>query len=975
MNRLLLLFACILLCTLQASAQKTIYGSLKGKVTDSTGRQPLADATISVMSLKDSSSTAYATADAKGNFEVKGIEGGSYRLLISFEGYQYVRKNFSITTDKQVVDVGTITMENKSTTLQEVIVERPPISVKKDTVEYHAGSFKTKPNEDVEGLLKKLPGVQVERDGTVKTQGETVQKVYVDGKEFFGTDPKLATKNLTADMVESVQVYDDMSEQAKFTRIDDGSRQKVMNIKLKKDKKNGYFGKLNVGGGTDKRYDNSLSFNSFKGSTQLSVIGAVNNTNKQGFSFTDVISTMGGFGGGGGGGFGGGGGGSFGGGGGGGMGGGMGQMIATRGGIAGLGFGGSSNGITTSVSTGVNYRDAWGSKIDVSGSYFLSHTKNDAVQNVHKQTFFANDSTTFTNSDKVSQNQNTNHRFNLRFEYRIDSLNSILYTPSFNVQHSEGFSNTIDSVQSAQGANKYLALTGKSYNDNNRDGISLSNNLLYRRRLNKPGRTFTLGWNGTYNHSDGEGNNISPQTLYKSDGTVLSTYLSQNNHSNQVTNSNSNVLSTSYTEPVGNNKIIEVNYAYSNTQSRSDKKTYDYNPVSDKYDLPNALQTNYFTNSSVYNRVGGNFRVQEKKYNYQLGGSVQFTTLESHLYGVNSTKDSIAIKRNYTNFSPNASFNYNPRMGTNLRFNYRGRTNQPSSSQLQDVEDRSNPQNIKTGNPGLKQEFAHNLNVSYNTFKLANFQFMAVNFNGSLTQNKIVNSISTLGQGAQLTRPVNLDGAFTVSGFFTYGKTMRKLKGGNINATTLVLLNHDVSLLEGRRNNSNGWVLTQSLGINYNHNQIDFGFNGSLTYNNTNYSLQPNLNAAYYTQVYSPEFTYTFFKSLLLSTDLDYTITSGLSSGYNQSVPYWNASVALQVFKKKDGEIKLAVYDILNQNKSLTRSTGENYIQDTRANVLQRYVMLSFTYNLRKGSQQQGNPMQMLPKQFQKGMKNMRIMN
>ena len=235
-------------------------------------------------------------------------------------------------------------MERKSTTLQEVIVERPPISVKKDTVEYNASAFKTKPNEDVEGLLKKLPGVQVDRDGTVKSQGETVQKVYVDGKEFFGTDPKLATKNLTADMVESVQVFDDMSDQAKFTKIDDGSRQKAMNIKLKKDKKNGYFGKINVGGGTDNRYDNNLSFNRFKGNRQVSLIGAVNNTNKQGFLFlissapwavlamadrgavadravalvaAVVVLDHGG-------------GGTPGG----------GQMVATRGGIAGLGFGG-----------------------------------------------------------------------------------------------------------------------------------------------------------------------------------------------------------------------------------------------------------------------------------------------------------------------------------------------------------------------------------------------------------------------------------------------------------------------------------------------------------------------------------------------------------------------------------------------------------------------------------------------------------
>lgn len=971
MNRIILLILLLAVAALPLMAQKNITGTLRGKVLDTIGKQSMEDATISLMDLKDSSSYAYTVVNDKGVFEMKGIEEGRYRLLISFGGYRNVSRVFAITKEKNNIDVGTIFMERRSETLQEVIVERPPITIKKDTIEYNASSFKTKPNEDVEGLLKKLPGVQVDRDGTVKSQGETVQKVYVDGKEFFGTDPKLATKNLTADMVESVQVFDDMSDQAKFTKIDDGSRQKALNIKLKKDKKNGYFGKISLGAGTDDRYDNTLSFNRFTGSRQVSLIGAVNNTNKQGFSFSDIISTMGGFGNGGpGGGLGGGNGGGPGG----GLpGGGVGQLVATRGGIAGLGFGGSSNGVTSSISTGLNYRDSWGSKIDVSGSYFLSHTNNNATQNIFKQTFYPDDSTTNSNDDKISQNHNTNHRFNLRFEYRIDSMNSILYTPSFTVQRSGGFSNDTSSVYSLKnGQQQYLALAGKTYNDNDRDGINLNNNLLYRRRLNKTGRTFTLGWSNAYSHSNGDGSNNSPQVLFTPVGDTLSTYLSQNYKSTQKTNSDNNVISASYTEPIGKNKLIELNYAYTNNQNNSDKKTNNFDTLSGKYETINPQQTNYFTNSFISNRIGTNFRLQKKRYNFQLGGSMQFAALESHVFNNGSSKDSV-IKRNYINFNPNANFNFSPKAGQNFRLNYRGKTNQPSTTQLQNVLDVSDPTNIKSGNPDLKQEFVHNLNMGYNKFKLANFQFIAFNVNASLTQNKIANSIDTLQKGVQLTKPVNMNGAHNASVFFTYGKTMRKLKGGNINATTFVTYNKDVSLLYKEKNFTNGWILTQSLGINYNHKQVDFGFNGSLTYNSTKYSLQSNLNSDYYIQTYSPEFSYTFFKSLIASTDLDYTINSGLSAGYNQSIAYWNASLALQVFKKKDGEIKLGVYDILNQNKSLTRTTGDNYIQDTRTNVLKRYLMLTFTYNFKKGSSQNnGMP---IPKQFQRGMRNMRIMN
>jgi outer membrane receptor protein involved in Fe transport len=258
--------------------------------------------------------------------------------------------------------------------------------------------------------------------------------------------------------------------------------------------------------------------------------------------------------------------------------------------------------------------------------------------------------------------------------------------------------------------------------------------------------------------------------------------------------------------------LVELNYAYTNTQSSSDKQTNNYDTLSGEYKIPNVQQTNYFKNSFISNRVGANFRVQEKKYNYQLGGSVQFTTLESHVFNNGSTKDSV-INRNYVNFNPNANFNYNPKAGQNLRFNYRGRTNQPSTSQLQNVQDVSNPQNIKTGNPDLKQEFAHNLNIGYNKFNIFNFQFLAFNVNTSLTQNKIVNSIDTLGRGVQLTRPINMNGAGNASLFFTYGKTMKKLKGGNINATTFILYNRDVSLLYKKiipmdLSSPNRWALT-----------------------------------------------------------------------------------------------------------------------------------------------------------------------
>ncbi len=975
MKQILLSGILVLLVFTSALAQKNINGIIRGKLVDSVGKQSLAEATVSVLDKKDSSAVSFTVANTKGAFEIKDLEEGDYRLLVTFQGYQNISKNFSISRDKQLVDFGTLYMDRSSTLLQEVVVELAPITIKKDTVEFNANAFKTRPNATAEDLLKKLPGVQVEKDGTIKAQGEQVQKVYVDGKEFFGNDPKLATKNLTADMVESVQVYDDMSDQAKFTKIDDGSRSKTINIKLKKDKKNGYFGKASLGAGTEGRYDGNLSFNRFKGSRQVSIIGAANNVNKQGFSFSDVIGMMGGFGGGGGRGGGGfGGSGNDQGSGGGGFGGAGGNMISTRPG--GFGFGGSNNGgITSSVSTGINYRDSWGSKMDVSGSYFFSRTKNDAIQDIFRQTFFPEDSTALTTENSRSQNINQNQRFNFRLEYRIDSLNSILYTPSVTLQHSEGLTQDTSFTFSESPFQKYLALTGKTRYENERNGFSVNNNLLYRRRLNKIGRTFTLGWSNSYNHSEGGGENISPQTLFRYDGAVINNNLSQNFISNQTTNANNNVISSSYTEPVGKNKLIEINYAYTNNQNTSNKRANNFNTGTGKYDILNAPQTNYFENSFIGNRIGANFRRQEKKFNYQLGAQVQFATLESRVFTGGSTKDSL-VSRNFTNFFPNASYNYTPKLGSGFRINYRGRTNQPSTSQLQNVADVSNPLSIKIGNPALKQEFSHNLNLVYNTFKMATFQYMVIGTNSSITKNKIANSIDTVGRGVQITKPVNLDGAYNAAVFFVYGKNAKnkKLKGANMNANTVFNYNRNVSLLYKQKNYNNSFLFSQTLGINYNKKTLDMGLNASVAYNSITYSLQPNLNTDYFVQTYSADFSYGLSKSIIISTDFDYIINSGLSSGFNQNIPYWNAGIGWQLFKKKEGELKLSVNDILNQNQSVTRTTSDNFIQDISSNVLRRFFMLTFTYNLRKGSQPANNNM-MMPKQFQKGMRNMRVIN
>ncbi len=871
--------------------------NVAGIVADSAGI-PLEHASISILQLKDSTVAHRALSDTTGFYAFTSVMPGNYRIQFSYEGYQNTTRLFSLTDSTENFIIDTIKMYTTASELNEVVVlsTAKPITIRGDTTEFNVSQIGVKPNATAEDVLKKLAGIEVEKDGSIKAQGERVRRVYVDGKRFFGDDPKMATQNLPSDVIEKVQIIDASSDQAEFSGFDDGNRVRTINIVTKQQVKNGgYFGKGTAAIGTRDLHAVGGNIYRFRGDEQISVLGQWNNNNQQMFS---LPSDMGG---------------------------------GRR------GFQGNNNtGQTRAIAGGMNYRNTFG-KTQLYGNYFYNNTDLDIQQDRLRQNLLQGDTVQNNFSDSYSNRKRENHNFNFNIETQFDSLNSLIVRPRFSYQQAENTSISSSEIWRAVLADSTGISRSNRTNTSNNDGIDGGLELTYRHQFAKSGRTLSLNTHVSAGRNEGYGESLNNVFTYSNNRNRTT-----NQHYTSGSENNAINATLSYTEAIAKNHQLELNFNYSYSTNNSERITYNFDSTTMDYTVVDSTLTNKYENTYASQRATLNYRYFRGKINLTAGSGVQFGQRESN----NISKD-LHLKQDYINLFPTANLSYRISTTKNLRVSYSGRTSQPSISQLQPVLDNSDQLYIIDGNPDLRQSFNNDFNIRYASFDREKSINMFILLSGSVTSNAIVNSVTQLSNGGQYVQPVNMNGVYTLNGFFNYGFPVKKPKS-NVNLSTELSNGRTVSLVDGRKNFTSTTTIGQRLRWNTNLKEtFDINFATKPMYNFAKYTVNKNLDGNYYSQSISLDATWYTKSGWITAVDFDYTFFRGLSEGFNTSIPLLQASVAKQLFKNKAGELRLTVFDVLNQNKSIINTRTDNYIQQTRSNVLQRYAMLSFTYNVR----------------------------
>ena len=904
----------------------TMAQSLSGTVTDKSTQEGLISATVQLISSEGKS--VYTSTDLSGGFQFKELLPGTYTLQVTYVGYKSYtgkhtlsdagQKQVKIEMSEDVQHLGEVSVQGRATRAEQ----------KGDTLLYNAEAFQVMMGSSAEDLLAKMPGIVVE-GGTAQAQGEQVQKVLVDGKEFFDGDVNIAIKNLPSDVIAHIEVFDKKSEQAEFTGFDDGEEIKTINIVTKSGFRQGTFGEVSAGYGTDNRYKVNGNINLFNDDRRISVLGMSNNVNQQNFSQEDLAGVMSAGGRRGRGGRGGG------------------KSGASAGNNASNFMVGSLGGVTSVNGLGLNYVDQWGEKWKVTGSYFFNQSDNLTKQQTDRE-YFESVLPGMTYSEyQENSMENWNHRFNMKLDYQMTKRTTLQLRPTLSFQNNDRYG----LLQGTNLVNGTADSETETSSNEKRNAYNVGADMILRHRFLKEGRTLSLMLSGKMSNTDGDTYTDYLNTLY---GLDLASETEDYSQWKQTLNSQYSLRSNlSYTEKLTDNLQLQLGYKMSYTDSENDKKTYDRSAVTDLYDqldesLSNEYQSDYLTQAG---NVGLRYRVG--RLNAMLGVDAQWATLKGDLVYPQSNE----LSHKYFSVLPSFTLRYSLDRTNSFQLRYRSKSSSPSVMDLQNVIDNSNPLFLSAGNPNLDQQVSHIANLRYLRTTEAGHTFIAM-VGATLQQDYVADSTFvakedivlsptvTLNRGSQFTRPINMDGYYSLQSMLTYGLPVDFIRS-NINFSLSANYANVPTVFDGVESCTRELNLIPKIIVGSNiSKELDFTASYSAGINKIFSSLDAASQSDYVTHTAAAKLGWTFFWGLTLRSTFNYIGYTGLDTG-TEDYFLWNLSLGKKFLKNNAAEIRIEAFDVLKQNQAFTHRTGSNYYDYVNSNVLQPYAMISVVYTIR----------------------------
>jgi hypothetical protein len=879
---------------------------IRGTIVEQDSREPVEQASVRLLHEKDSAFVQGAASSRDGSFSLKQVKNGNYLLHITYIGYESLWRPLQVTGRTNPVRLGQMTLADESILLDEASVtgKAPEVKVQNDTVIYNADSYKVAEGSVLEDLLKKMPGVEVDTEGKVTVNGKEIKKIMVDGKEFFSDDPKVASRNLPAKMVDKVQVLDRKSDMTLMTGFDDGEEETIINLTVKPGMKEGWFGNAFAGYGSQERYEGNFMVNRFVNNDQFTIMGGMNNTNNMGFS--DLASAM---------------------------------FSGMGGGRRGFGgFFGGGNGITSSGNIGMNFSKEFSSKLTLGGNVRYSHSDNLAESKDDNRQILPGNNTLRDMSESNRNTVNDNLGVNLRMEWKPDERTQIIFRPDFS--YSKTHRDETENSHSESGVlNETLSPTNRSSSRSSSDGEGFNGSfrLEFSRRLNDSGRVFSGSLSGGLNDSYSNGFDWSKTDylMYGDSSDVIDQQI-------RYDNSGSNYRAfLSWVEPIGHNNFIQATYSFSRNGRESLKNSFN-NDGEGRYTELDSTYSRSTRNYATQQRARIAFKAVRAKYDYMLGFNADPSSLKTETFVGDEVLYSSA--RDVVNYSPFAQLNYRFDKQTFLRINYDGDTNQPSMQQLQPVPDISDPLNTTIGNPELKPTYSNDVRIQFNKFVPEKQTAFIAFADGGFTMNDIVTK-STVDQttGKRVSTYENVNGNFRANVRLIVN-TPLKNKKFSINTMTFGMFSNSNGFVNGEKNTSKNLSVMERAGIDFRSDRFDFGLNGNVRFQHTRNSLQgqQNLNTFNYgggatTSLYLP-------LNFRIESDITYSTNSGYTSGFEQREWLWNASISKSLFKNNAGTIRLKMYDILQQRSNISYSVSSSNIRYSEYNTLKSYFMLHLVY-------------------------------